>query len=132
MLVLKTMENHSKMAKAKTSILLFFSGLGLSACTVVEQNSYHEQRQYLAQVSHLLEQYKALNGTYPSTTLGINGLTLPNHDGEVISANIRYFDQWQQAIVYRYPGMCGEGFDLYSKGPDKVDNCGEKDDISSN
>src|SRR5678815_6173878 len=39
-------------------------------------------------------------------------------------------DRWGQPLVYRVPGTHG-AFDLYSVGPDGIDNNGERDDVSS-
>jgi general secretion pathway protein G len=71
-----------------------------------------------------LTQYKAANGTYPSTEQGLAALVvkptlspMPSHWRKLLSWLAK--DPWQNDYVYRCPGRIHpNGYDLFSPGPD--------------
>ena len=83
-----------------------------------------------------LTTYRIHVGDYPSTSDGIQALiTAPANKadrwrGPYIDGNKGPLDPWAEPYQYRYPGTKNKGsYDLYSKGPDKVD--GNEDDIGN-
>jgi general secretion pathway protein G len=65
--------------------------------------------------------YRLHMGSYPSTEEGIAVLK---------TAPAGKTDRWRGPYLYRYPGTHNkEGYDLWSKGPDKTD--GTDDDIGN-
>lgn len=83
-----------------------------------------------------LSAYKIHMGDYPSTDDGIQALiTAPakNADrwhGPYIEGGKKPVDPWGEEYLYKYPGTHNKtGFDLWSKGPDKID--GTDDDIGN-
>jgi len=86
----------------------------------------------LQSISSQLKLYQAMNGSYPSTEQGLKAL-VNRPDG---ARQWRQLldrvpnDPWQSEYVYVAPGKHNtEGFDLYSKGPDKRPDTG--DDIGN-
>ncbi|HEY4245444.1 MAG TPA: type II secretion system major pseudopilin GspG [Lacunisphaera sp.] len=78
--------------------------------------------------------YKIDMGDYPSTADGLNALiTAPASAGDRWHgpyAEKVVPDPWNEPYQYRYPGTHNKGsYDLYSKGPDKVEGTG--DDIGN-
>lgn len=78
--------------------------------------------------------YKLDLGDYPSTADGMNALlAAPANAGDRWRgpyADKIQADPWGEPYQYRYPGTHNKGsFDLYSKGPDKVE--GSSDDIGN-
>jgi|GEM_PF-47161 len=85
-----------------------------------------------------LTQYRMDMGDYPSTEEGLQALlTAPQNNGDrwkgpylEVKGNKLPVDPWGEAYIYRYPGVKNKlSFDLYSKGPDKID--GTPDDIGN-
>jgi general secretion pathway protein G len=87
-----------------------------------------------------LVRYRIDMGDYPSTAEGLQALaTAPaaradRWKGSYIEAKggILPTDPWGEAYQYRYPGTQNKasgGYDLFSKGPDKVE--GTEDDIGN-
>ena len=83
-----------------------------------------------------LTTYRIHVGDYPSTSDGIQALiTAPANKadrwrGPYIEGNKVPLDPWGEPYQYRSPGTKNKGsYDLYSKGPDKVD--GNEDDIGN-
>ena len=83
-----------------------------------------------------LTTYRIHVGDYPSTSDGIQALiTAPANKadrwrGPYIEGNKVPLDPWGEPYQYRSPGAKNKGsYDLYSKGPDKVD--GNEDDIGN-
>ena len=85
-----------------------------------------------------LTAYRIDMGGYPSTAEGIQALvTAPQ--GKADSWKGPYIesqggklpvDPWQEPYIYRFPGVKNkDGYDLYSKGPDKTE--GTPDDIGN-
>jgi general secretion pathway protein G len=85
-----------------------------------------------------LVRYRIEVGDYPTTAEGIQALLTPPANkadrwrGPYIDTpgNKPPLDPWGEPYLYRYPGTKNkDGYDLYSKGPDKVD--GTDDDIGN-
>jgi general secretion pathway protein G len=83
-----------------------------------------------------LQQYCMHMGDYPSTADGIQVLlTAPTNKadrwrGPYLSENKIPLDPWGEPYQYRYPGTKNkQGYDVWSKGPDKQD--GTEDDIGN-
>ncbi len=80
--------------------------------------------------------YRAHMGSYPSTAEGLAALIAPPADkadrwhGPYIEGGKVPLDPWGEPYQYRYPGTHNkDGYDLYSKGPDKLD--GTDDDVGN-
>ena len=82
--------------------------------------------------------YRMAMGDYPSTAEGLQALlTAPaNHPDRWrgpyfdTPGNKLPIDPWGENYVYRYPGTKNKGgYDLFSKGPDKIE--GNEDDIGN-
>ena len=80
--------------------------------------------------------YRIAMGDYPSTAEGLQALiTAPASKAEAwhgpyLSDPKVPLDPWGEPYVYHYPGVHNpKGYDIYSKGPDKVD--GTADDIGN-
>ena len=83
-------------------------------------------------IATALDLYELDNGAYPVTDEGLDALTIkpasaPNWNGPYIEH--RPVDPWGREYVYLYPGNHGEGYDLYSLGPDGEE--GSADDIGN-
>jgi general secretion pathway protein G len=83
-----------------------------------------------------LTTYRIHVGDYPSTSDGIQALIAAPANkadrwrGPYIVSNKVPLDPWGESYQYRSPGTKNKGsYDLYSKGPDKVD--GNEDDIGN-
>ena len=85
-----------------------------------------------------LVRYRIELGDYPSTAEGMAALLAAPANkadrwrGPYIDSpgNKAPLDPWGEPYQYRYPGIHNKGsYDLYSKGPDKVD--GTEDDIGN-
>lgn len=80
--------------------------------------------------------YKIHLGSFPSTAEGLNALVTPPADkadrwhGPYIEGGKVPLDPWGEPYQYRFPGVHNkDSYDLYSKGPDKVD--GNEDDVGN-
>jgi general secretion pathway protein G len=83
-----------------------------------------------------LNAYRIHMGDFPSTTEGLAALvTAPANKadrwrGPYLQDSKLPVDPWGEPYQYRYPGVKNKnGFDLWSKGPDKTD--GTDDDIGN-
>lgn len=83
-----------------------------------------------------LFRYRTDMGSYPSTADGLQALlTAPSANSErwrgpYLQDNKIPLDPWGEPYQYRYPGVKNKnGYDLWSKGPDKTD--GTADDIGN-
>jgi len=81
-----------------------------------------------------LMQYEAMNGFYPTTEQGIQAL-VSQPEGEPRPTRWYPFfrelpkDPWGMPYVYRCPGIKHpDKYDLYSAGPNRVDDNGAGDD----
>jgi general secretion pathway protein G len=87
-------------------------------------------------MSSPLMAYRLHMGDYPSTAEGLQALaTAPaaksdRWRGPYVKDGKIPTDPWGEAYQYRYPGLRNKGgYDLYSKGIDKID--GNEDDIGN-
>ncbi|MEX2963218.1 type II secretion system protein GspG [Microbulbifer sp. TYP-18] len=77
-------------------------------------------------------------GSYPSNEIGFrvlyaNELQHKNWNGPYLGREMKSIDQWGNPLIYRYPSKCGmnsKKFDLYSRGPNGIDECGIGDDVT--
>lgn len=85
-----------------------------------------------------LTAYRIDMGGYPSTAEGMQALvTAPANKGDTwkgpyieTPGGKLPMDPWQEPYIYRYPSVKSkDGYDLFSKGPDKVE--GNADDIGN-
>ena len=91
-----------------------------------------------------LEMYEADVGNYPVYTgsndfkawlqdgdgsTGWNGSYMNFVDADLDTTKNHYIDPWGQ--TYGYDSIDGESYQLWSYGPDQVDNSGNGDDINS-
>lgn len=83
-----------------------------------------------------LSSYRIAMGDYPSTADGLQALInapsgrAEQWHGPYFSDSKIPLDPWGEPYVYRYPGVHNpKGYDIYSRGPDKVD--GNADDIGN-
>ena len=83
-----------------------------------------------------LSSYRIAMGDFPSTSEGLQALIsapaskAENWHGPYFSDPKIPLDPWGEPYVYKYPGVHNpKGYDIYSKGPDKVD--GTADDIGN-
>jgi general secretion pathway protein G len=83
-----------------------------------------------------LTAYKMHLGDYPTTAEGLQALITPPANkadrwrGPYLQDTKLPLDSWGEPYQYRYPGVKNKnGFDLWSKGPDKTD--GTDDDIGN-
>jgi general secretion pathway protein G len=81
-----------------------------------------------------LMQYEAMNGFYPTTEQGLQAL-VAQPDSEPHPQRWRQFydklptDPWGSPYIYRCPGIKHpEKYDIYSAGPNRVDDNGGGDD----
>lgn len=85
----------------------------------------------LEQISKALAIYKDFKGDYPNSELGLEILMLNQSElnGQKIIKKIPS-DIFGEKYVYHYPSICGlNTYDLYSKGMNKMDECGQGDDL---
>ena len=81
-----------------------------------------------------LRLYESMNGFYPTTEQGLQALVTQS---EVEPKPTRWYqlykempkDPWQNFYIYRCPGIKHpESYDLYSAGPNRIDDNGTGDD----
>ena len=81
--------------------------------------------------------YRLNAGVYPSTEQGLNALVTKPTSGRIPSSweqslKTEQLDPWQNPYGYRYPGTRNKSEpDIWSFGPDMIDNNGEGDDIGN-
>ena len=86
----------------------------------------------MAEIDVALKLYRLETGSYPkelsalrAVPSGVEGRTEPYLSGEPL-------DPWEQQFRYKCPGSHNTtGYDLYSIGPNKVDDNGGTDDIAN-
>ncbi len=83
-----------------------------------------------------LNAYRIHMGDFPSTAEGLQALIAAPANraerwrGPYLQENKIPLDPWGEPYLYRYPGVKNKnGYDLWSKGPDKTD--GTDDDIGN-
>jgi len=87
-------------------------------------------------IAKAFESYRHDSGHYPDSALGLGalfkappGVALSEYRGPYLEGSIEDLtDPWGHPCVYRAPGTFNkDGFDLYSSGPDGIDNGGRDD-----
>ena len=87
-----------------------------------------ETRRRLAEVSRLLGEWRAEHGTYPADLSDL--ATDPPHGAEQAGPRVLITDTWDHKLVYNRPPHAPPcDYDLYSIGPNGVDDHGQRDDI---
>jgi hypothetical protein len=87
-----------------------------------------ETRRRLAEVSRLLGEWRAEHGSYPADLSDLT--TNPPHDAEKSGPRVLITDAWDHKLVYNRPPHAPPcDYDLYSIGPNGVDDHGQRDDI---
>jgi len=82
----------------------------------------------IANIKNALEQYKIVNGSYPTTEEGLNALVvkpagdLPDWKPCLDKLPI---DPWTHPYIYRQPGTGSKDYDLLSGGPDGREGGGD-------
>lgn len=85
-------------------------------------------------ISTQLKLYESMNGFYPPTEQGLQALVTQATTEPRPSRWYQLYkempkDPWQNPYVYRCPGIRNpESFDLYSTGPNRIDDNGGGDD----
>ncbi len=85
-------------------------------------------------ISTQLKLYESMNGFYPPTEQGLQALVTQATTEPRPSRWYQLYkempkDPWQNPYVYRCPGIRNpESFDLYSAGPNRIDDNGGGDD----
>lgn len=81
-----------------------------------------------------LRLYESMNGFFPSTEQGLQALVMQPDTDPKPSRWYQLFkelpkDPWHNPYVYRCPGLKNpSGYDLYSAGPNRIDDNGTGDD----
>jgi general secretion pathway protein G len=81
-----------------------------------------------------LMQYSAMNGFYPTTEQGLQALVVQPESEPRPNRWFRAFDKvptdpWGTPYIYRCPGIKHpDKYDLYSAGPNRIDDNGTGDD----
>jgi hypothetical protein len=87
-----------------------------------------ETRRILVEVSRLLGEWRAEHGTYPADLADL--VSEPPAADPTHAARLAIVDTWNQKLVYNRPPRAPPcEYDLYSIGPNGVDDHGERDDI---
>jgi hypothetical protein len=87
-----------------------------------------ETRRRLAEVSRLLGEWRAEHGSYPADLSDL-AAEPPNDTGKS-GPRVLITDTWDQKLVYNRPPRAPPcDYDLYSIGPNGVDDHGHRDDI---
>lgn len=93
-----------------------------------------------AQIQFLEERLLLLKkniSRYPTTAEGLNPLLsapqgTSSWQGPYLKTNVLPSDAWGRSYIYKYPAIYGtKEFDLYSSGPNMLDEKGKGDDISN-
>ena len=81
-----------------------------------------------------LRLYESMNGFFPTTEQGLQALVTQPSSEPLPSRWYQLYkempkDPWQNFYIYRNPGLKNPtGYDLYSAGPNRVDDNGAGDD----
>lgn len=90
----------------------------------------------IEQFSLIIEKFKEDTGRYPNSIQGLKSLysrpkEVANWDGPYINKKIP-LDYWGNEYVYVFPAKFGnKSYDLYSIGRNKINDQGNKDDITN-
>ena len=88
----------------------------------------HETRRRLAEVSRLLGEWRAEHGSYPEDLAAL--VSIAPAAAPTTGPGVQIVDTWNQKLVYNRPPHAPPcDYDLYSVGPNGVDDHGQRDDI---
>jgi general secretion pathway protein G len=88
-------------------------------------------------IENALYKFKNDVGRFPYTEEGLSALLwfpadMADWNGPYINRDQPPMDGWNHHFIYNYPPVLGEkDFDLYSLGPNGVDENGDGDDIAN-
>lgn len=112
-------------------VLVGFVVLGLtSAHRLAERNL---ARRGLWSLEHAIQRIQNAEGSYPADEQELRRALARHPDAELrLDEQGRPLDHWGQPFRYRYPGaQVPEQFDLWSLGPNAVDDEGGPDDLTN-
>lgn len=85
---------------------------------VLERGKIDAARAQAQELGKALDMYKLQNGSYPSTSEGLEVLVKPLRGGPGIMETLP-LDPWKRAFEYSNPGVKNaNGVDVWSNGPD--------------
>lgn len=89
-----------------------------------------ETRHRLEAVSRLLGEWRAIHGNYPKD---LSEIVPPVREAGSADVNrVLIVDTWDRKLLYKHPSQAAKcEYDLYSIGPNGIDDHGERDDIVS-
>jgi hypothetical protein len=136
---------HWRWKSAAIVILFCLSASGtllwLYMCSSWKKVRVRQQQTWgrLSDLHRVIENYRASTGTYPPQKLWCRNIIDAMMDDTELSDLTdmqwvfeSFFDGWERPFRYRYPGIRHpESFDIYSCGPDGIDDGGENDDIGN-
>lgn len=103
----------------------------------VDEARVTKARADLQAVETALAMYRLDTARYPSSAQGLAALVRRPDDGSVRNWREGGYlprlprDPWGNEYRYRYPGTRGLAYDLYSLGPDGLEDGGAGDDIGN-
>jgi general secretion pathway protein G len=105
-----------------TIIALFASVVGISVFKYLDDSKRKAARVQITNFRQVLLLYKASNGAYPSTEMGLTALRVkPENaerwDGPYLDGDVP-LDPWGHPYLYKFPGDHGEEPDVVSLGAD--------------
>jgi|SRR5579872_3998422 len=113
--------------------VLILSGLVFASFAGCHSRNTHAEtmaRAQLAQIEALIDEWELKHSHLPPTTvdgLKVLGDLVPNPQG---ISSLLLTDPWRHKVVYRVPSSRSEcRYDLYSIGPNGIDDHGYEDDI---
>lgn len=117
------------------SVVIFLTSCGDPTVATTTKEGFAKAR--ISIIGEALHAFKNDVGRFPYTEEGLSSLISPpnentNWHGPYIDRDHSPKDGWQNDFIYFYPSKLGsEAFDLYSPGPNGIDDLGEGDDISN-
>ena len=111
----------------KRSLLIFAALMLLSSWVSANSSKAKDTYAALEHLELLILRHSARVGHVPSTAEGLAVVRHP--DGNPVRSSLLK-DAWYEPLVYRYPSAVADRiFDLYSKGPNQIDEQGRGDDV---
>ena len=110
--------------------------LGLAISKMGNPTGFAKQTAVRADVQSIgtqLQLYESMNGFYPTTEQGLQGLVTQSQNDPRPTRWYQFFkqvpkDPWGSDYVYRSPGLKNPGtYDLYSAGPDRIPDTPDDD-----
>lgn len=119
----------------KLCSLLAFLLLSIGACADSTRHGW--TLTYIKVLEEAILKFQADVGRFPTTTEGLSALIerprdVENWNGPYVERSKVPLDRWEHELRYLYPSKYGDkAFDLYSFGPNGIDDLGRVDDISN-